>query len=106
MKSKYSIGLFIIIILITIFVVNETNKDKTVITESVTTDVYAAENQCFYLYEKNGYVVVYQNDRTTPYEYTDILFYNLPETLQIEIRNGKYISGIEELYGFLENYTS
>ena len=30
----------------------------------------------------------------------------LPEELQEEIREGKYLKGEEELYNFLENYTS
>ena len=60
----------------------------------------------FYLYEKNGYVVVYENDKKTPYEYTDIFYEELPELLKQEIKNGKYIKNEEELYGFLENYTS
>ena len=56
--------------------------------------------------EVNGYVVVYLSDRKTPYEYTDILYDELPAILRQEIRNGKYLEGSEELFGFLENYSS
>ena len=66
----------------------------------------ALKEDCYYLMEVNGYVVVYLNDKKTPYEYTDILFDELPKTLQEEIRNGKYIEDTETLYGFLENYSS
>ena len=56
--------------------------------------------------EVNGYIVVYLSDKSTPYEYTSIRFDELPERLQKEIRNGKYVESAEALYGFLENYSS
>ena len=40
------------------------------------------------------------------YEYTDVILDVLPEELREEIREGKYLKGEEELYNFLENYTS
>ena len=56
--------------------------------------------------EVNGYLVVYLGDRKTPYEYTDIPYDELPALVREEVRNGKYIKSAEELYGFLENYSS
>ena len=41
-----------------------------------------------------------------PYEYTAIAYDELPPTVRAEVRNGKYIESPEELYGFLENYSS
>lgn len=73
---------------------------------SVAAEGTALKEDCFYLMEVNGYVVVYLSDRKTPYEYTDILYDELPETIRNEVRNGKYIESIEALYGFLENYSS
>ena len=46
------------------------------------------------------------SDRETIYEYTSIDVETLPVTVQNEVKNGKYIEDIEELYGFLENYSS
>ena len=57
------------------------------------------KNYCYYLLEKNGYVVVYLSDRETIYEYTSIDVETLPETVQNEVKNGKYIEDMEELYG-------
>lgn len=74
--------------------------------QSVATEGEAMKNYCYYLLEKNGYVVVYLSDRETIYEYTSIEVEKLPVTLQNEVKNGKYIEDIEELYGFLENYSS
>ena len=52
------------------------------------------------------FVFVYLNDKKTVYEYTDIPLDGLPETLQQEIHNGKYVETSAALYGFLENYSS
>lgn len=73
---------------------------------SVPTEGSALKEDCYYLMEVNGYIVVYLSDKKTPYEYTDILYDGLPEKLRDEIRNGKYVEGQKELYGFLENYSS
>ena len=112
MKLKYGIGLFLIIIVVLYlsysFVSGSMNEDTSENQHetTVTTDGEAKKEDCYYLYEVNGYIVVFLSDKKTPYEYTNILFDNLPEILQIEIKNGKYIKNPEELYGFLENYTS
>lgn len=73
---------------------------------SVETDSRVSKNDGYYLFEVNGYIVVYLSDRQTPYEYTDIHYEELPDLIRQEIRNGKYIANVEELYGFLENYSS
>ena len=49
---------------------------------------------------------IVNSDKETPFEYTDIPYDELPALLREEIRNGKYIESTEELYGFLENYSS
>ena len=79
-------------------------KKETEIT--IPTEGEALKEDCYYLMEVNGYIVVYQSDKKTPYEYTDILYDELPEKIRSEIRNGKYIQNIQELYSFLENYSS
>lgn len=60
----------------------------------------------YYLKDGNGYVMVYEGDKTTLYEPTSILVETLPKTLQEEIRGGKFLKTQEELYSFLENYSS
>lgn len=74
--------------------------------ETVTADGHALKEDCYYLKNVNGYVVVFLSDKKTAYEYTDILCEELPEAVREEIANGKYIENQEELYGFLENYSS
>ena len=114
MKQKYSIGLFVLIITIVyiLFICvpaesKEQDSETNVKNEmSVSTDGKVSDKECFYLYDLNGYIVVYGNDHQTIYEYTNIVIDELPENLQKELKNGKYVGSKEELYGFLENYSS
>lgn len=60
----------------------------------------------YYLTEEDGCVIVYYIDKKTVFEYTNILVNSLPEELQRQLRKGKYITDIDSLYDFLENYSS
>ena len=60
----------------------------------------------FYLDVQMGKVIVRQFYDDTLYAYTEIKFADLPENLKQEILSGKYIENIEELYEFLETYSS
>lgn len=123
MKNKYGIG-FLLFLIALVFAVTcayqlSLNKGKQKIRArmnaeeqkkeektSVAADGKALKDDCYYLKNLGGYVAVYLNDKKTVYEYTDIPLDGLPENLQKEIENGKYIETSEALYGFLENYSS
>ena len=60
----------------------------------------------YILRNHDDYVTVYRLPEDEIYEYTDVILDVLPEELQEEIRQGKYLRNEEELYNFLENYTS
>lgn len=62
--------------------------------------------ECYYLEDEEGYVTVYYADRETVYEYTNIPMKSLPLSLQMEIDDGKRVSTLSQVYGFLENYSS
>ena len=64
------------------------------------------EEEGFYLCELQGFVAVYLNDQETIYEFTEIPVTDLPEEVQQEVAEGKYVATIKELYAFLENYSS
>ena len=115
MHKKYSVGFFItslvLFLLIGVMYKISDNRfaqkqEETKLEPSIQTEGQALKEECFFLIEKNGYVVVYEHDKKTIYEYTNILVSELPVILQNEIKNGKYIENMEELYGFLENYSS
>ena len=124
MGKKYGIGLFTIALVLMAVVtygyraeyrysqelVEEGEKEQTENSisqeKTVSTQGDAQKDELYYLKDLNGYVVVYMNDRTTVYEYTNILISDLPDKYQNEIKNGMIIEGTEKLYGFLENYSS
>lgn len=60
----------------------------------------------FYLVNEKNYVVVYGDDLNTVYMATNISLDALPDNLKQEIINRKYIATEEELYNFLESYSS
>lgn len=66
----------------------------------------AEKNEGYYLAELHGYVVVYLSDKSTIYEFTDIPFEELPKEVQTSVKQKKYVETEEELYAFLENYSS
>lgn len=75
-------------------------------TQEVKESLNVVEPYEYILLEEKGYVAVYHTDRKTLYASTDILISELPEELQKEIEEGKYIGSEEQLYNFLENYSS
>lgn len=64
------------------------------------------EDTGYYLMVADHFIVVYREDKQTLYMNTDILLENLNDTLQAEIMQGKYVETEEELYNFLESYSS
>lgn len=74
--------------------------------QSLLTEGEASKNDGYYLMQKDGFVIVCLQDKKTVYEYTSIEVSTLPITIQNEIKNGKYIESLKEVYGFLENYSS
>ena len=60
----------------------------------------------YYLMVADHFIVVYRGDMETLYMNTDILLENLEDTLQAEIIQGKYLTTEEEVYNFLESYSS
>lgn len=60
----------------------------------------------FYICVEGNYVVVYLEDKETVYMHTDILLETLPENVQYQIMTYMYVKGEEDLYHFLETYSS
>jgi len=60
----------------------------------------------YYLMVQDGKIIVMEEDKETVYLTTDIYAEALSDTLKQELIMGKFIYNIEELYGFLESYTS
>ena len=55
---------------------------------------------------EDGKIVVMEEDKRTVYLSTDIYADALSDSLKQELIQGKFIHSMDELYGFLESYTS
>lgn len=60
----------------------------------------------FFLLASDGKVVIYCEDMTTVYEYTNIEVKYLPEEIQLQVIEGMHIDDVQELYEFLETYST
>lgn len=60
----------------------------------------------FILREEDGYIMVYCADGETVYSNTDIRLDSLPSKIRKEIQEGKLMYSEQELYNFLESYSS
>ncbi|MDD7027093.1 MAG: hypothetical protein PUI46_08405 [Lachnospiraceae bacterium] len=60
----------------------------------------------YYLMVQDGKIVVMEEDQQTVYLTTEIYAEALSDSLKQELIMGKFIHNIDELYGFLESYTS
>lgn len=56
--------------------------------------------------DEEGFLTVYLDNPDTVYMYTGIVSTTLPIDLQQEIIDGKIFTNLEDLYRFLENYSS
>ena len=64
------------------------------------------EEKGYYLMVEDHFIVVYEEDKRRMHMNTDILLSALSDQLQAEIIQGKFIENDEELYNFLESYSS
>lgn len=79
------------------------SKEKVVVRKNY---VFKEINSSFYLVNEKNFVVVYCDDLKTVYMNTNISLDALPDSLKQEIIQNKYIATEEELYNFLESYSS
>lgn len=82
---------------------NSFEKYKVIIRKSYSD---SAMKQDYYLYERDGVVVIYLGDKKTFYDYTDISYESLDRATQYFIDRGMYIKDSTKLYEFLQNHTS
>ena len=110
MNKKYSIGFLIVIIALVglLFLAyrisyhralgKQEEQDKQMVQHEL--------EPCYYIKEQDGYVIVYEADQKTPYEYTSILAEDLPNHVKKQLEKGIKFTSLAQVYGFLENYSS
>lgn len=82
----------------------EFSKEKVVVEKIYNKKDY--NEQCFYLKSEENYIVVFCADQRTVYQYTDIRYDTLPEETRLKIDQTLKLNNLDELYSFLESYTS
>ena len=109
MRRKYSIGFLIFVIIFLLVLVlgyrYSYYRARLEMEEELIEEMLDLE-ECFYIKESDGYVTVYFADEETVYEYTSIPTSELPESVKSELKKGKKVMNIGQVYGFLENYSS
>ena len=110
MNKKYGIGFLIaFIILIGLFFLAYRISYNKALESRENEEKQMVQNEveiCYYIKEADGYVIVYDSDQKTPYEYTSILVEDLPEHVQNQLKKGIKFTSLTQVYGFLENYSS
>ena len=79
------------------------SKQRVVVRKSY---IFKEVSTSFYLTSEKNFVVVYCDDLKTVYMNTNITLHSLPDALKQEIIQNKYVATEEELYNFLESYSS
>ena len=69
---------------------------------------YSAKNlpQRYYIVAEKGVLVIYLDNGRTLYDRTDIRLTQLPQSVQEKVMNKMRVDSAEELYDFLETFTS
>lgn len=121
MKKRYGIGFLIAFIFLTLMIVcaYQLSYDRAVRKRQIelntlerkqehviSTEGKTQKEDGYFIKEKDGYVIVYYSDAETVYEYTTIESRTLPKNIQEELKTGKMLESVKEVYGFLENYSS
>ena len=82
------------------------SKDRVVICKYYMLEEENEQEQGYYLMVADHLIVVYRGDQQTIYMNTDILLESLSDELQTEIIQGKYLETEDEVFNFLESYSS
>jgi hypothetical protein len=85
---------------------DDTQTDTQKNTQESVESMTQAASGLYCIKESNGYLVVYDTQTNEVYFETGVKISDLPEELQLEVQEGIYFSNPEELYSFLENYSS
>jgi hypothetical protein len=88
-------------------IIQDTENDETneAEDESITTNTLEESYQ-YIILEEDGHLLVYYSDNMTVFFDSGILAANLPEAILQKLETGIRFSDEEELYEFLENYSS
>lgn len=77
-------------------------KEEVVVRKTIAYEI----NSKYFVKAIDETLVIYENDKETVYDYANIDVENMPEDLVKQLNLGMYIDTTEDLYEFLQNYSS
>ncbi len=80
-------------------------EDRIVINQEEVKPGKKEENK-FFLVSEDGFLLVFARDKKTICLYTHIPIVDFPESEQEKLRQGIWFPAMEEIYSYLESYTS
>ena len=107
----YIVGIVVGLIIIICFVIfitgyYKTKHNKNNINTENYTQATDSKYESFYLVYEDGKVVIYKESDRTFYDYADINMNSIPAEIREQLKLGLYIDGEENLYNFLQAYSS
>ena len=110
MRRRYGIGFLVatllVVLILSIADRNSYSRIQEEYEQEEKTRTQGNVETYYYIKENEGYVIVYEADEKTVYEYTSIRVDELPEKMQDAIKKGIKVDSLGQIYGFLENYSS
>lgn len=114
MKKQISVCIFLSIVLIALILAfikfnNGKEQEHTQLTEDATDSLQISQEYkqyMFYIVEEDTHLVVYETKNDSIYMETGISKKDLPLELQKELKTGFFFETEQDLYDFLESYSS
>lgn len=110
MRRRYGIGFLVatllVVLVLSIIDRNSYQRIQDEYEQEEKTRTQGNVETYYYIKENDGYVIVYEADQKTVYEYTTIRVEELPPKTQDAIKKGIKVDSLGQIYGFLENYSS
>ena len=118
MKRQISVSIFLAVLVITLaWLYIKFNNEARVENERIVTENEVSKEQSvtisqdytaypYYIKEEYGKLVVYESKSDEIYMETSIGIYTLPQDIRTKIESGIFFSTEQELYDFLESYSS
>ncbi len=104
-KRRIAVYSCLVITFTLIFLNMVRNENRTTDTTSVRVDENTVTEHHYYMKNQNGTIIVFNKDHSV-YEYTDLIPDFLPLEVKEQLLLGIHFQNQEELYEFLETYSS
>ena len=106
MKKTVFYSIILVFFMSSLFITFGSRKETGKKEKNKLTEVHSVKQTPAFYMRTNGQQVIIYNSDNSIYECSDLELFVLPKELIEELTEGKYFDSQEELYEFLETYTS